>query len=70
MASCAHRGIYSQTLSARLISRDTLRYIVLDVVVIVRIVARMGLWFTVIVTGIDRWSKRFFVCYFLDETDC
>ena len=25
----------------------------------------MGLWFTVIVTGIDRWSKRFFMGYFL-----
>ena len=25
----------------------------------------MGLWFTVIVTGIDRWSKRFFISYFL-----
>ena len=30
----------------------------------------MGLWFTVIVTGIDRWSKRFFVCYFLDFMLC
>jgi len=25
----------------------------------------MGLWFTVIVTGIDRFSKRFFISYFL-----
>lgn len=25
----------------------------------------MGLWFTVIIPGIDRWSKRFFISYFL-----
>ena len=24
----------------------------------------MGLWFTAIIPGIDRWSKRFFMCYF------
>ena len=24
----------------------------------------MGLWFTVLVPGIDRWSKRFFQCFF------
>ena len=25
----------------------------------------MGLWFTVVIPGIDRWSRRFFICYFL-----
>ena len=24
----------------------------------------MGLWFTVVIPGIDRWSKRFFTSYF------
>ena len=25
----------------------------------------LGLWFTSIVPGIDRWSKRFFLSYFI-----
>ena len=25
----------------------------------------IGLWFTAVIPGIDRWSKRFFLCYFI-----
>ncbi len=25
----------------------------------------MGLWFTVVIPGIDRWSRRYFMCYFI-----
>ena len=25
----------------------------------------MGVWFTAIIPGLDRWSKRFFLCYFI-----
>ena len=25
----------------------------------------MGLWFTILIPGIDRWSKRFFLVYFI-----
>lgn len=25
----------------------------------------MGMWFTAIIPGLDRWSKRFFLCYFI-----
>ena len=30
----------------------------------------LGLWFTAILPGIDRWSKRFFLSYFLDFMLC
>ena len=29
------------------------------------LLSAMGLWFTLIVPGIDRWSRRFFRIYFL-----
>lgn len=29
------------------------------------LLSMMGLWFTVIIPGIDRWSRRFFLSYFL-----
>ena len=29
------------------------------------LLSMMGLWFTVIIPGIDRWSRRFFQCYFI-----
>lgn len=25
----------------------------------------MGVWFTAVIPGLDRWSKRFFLCYFI-----
>ena len=28
------------------------------------ILSVMGVWFTAIIPGLDRWSKRFFLCYF------
>ena len=28
------------------------------------VLSLLGLWFAVIIPGIDRWSKRFFLCYF------
>lgn len=30
----------------------------------------MGVWFTAIIPGLDRWSKRFFLCYFIAFTLC
>ena len=30
----------------------------------------MGLWFTAIIPGIDRWSKRFFMIFFSDFILC
>ena len=29
------------------------------------LLSAMGLWFTATIPGLDRWSKRFFLCYFL-----
>ena len=25
----------------------------------------MGVWFTAVIPGLDRWSKRFFLCFFV-----
>lgn len=30
----------------------------------------MGVWFTAIIPGLDRWSKRFFLCYFISFMLC
>ncbi|MBQ6122635.1 MAG: hypothetical protein IJI59_12980, partial [Clostridia bacterium] len=30
----------------------------------------MGLWFTVVIPGIDRWSRRFFMIFFVNFMLC
>lgn len=34
------------------------------------LLSAMGLWFTAIIPGIDRWNKRFFLIYFFDFMLC
>ena len=34
------------------------------------LLSAMGVWFTAIIPGLDRWSKRFFLCYFLTFMLC
>ena len=29
------------------------------------LLSAMGVWFTAVIPGLDRWSKRFFLCYFI-----
>ncbi|MBQ9247354.1 MAG: hypothetical protein IJ171_02070, partial [Ruminococcus sp.] len=29
------------------------------------LLSAIGLWFTIVIPGIDRWSQRFFISYFI-----